>query len=290
MVRLHTLLPFAALLAAGSAPAQGDTTSIGGTEENAVYAERGEGPNEVVGINALQDVNDSLAYLPCYDLYCGWSTESIFPGASEQARNSDVSLQLSVSACDHAMPVCGAVNSMFGPRHGRMHYGVDLELETGDPVQAAFEGTVRISRYNRTFGNVVVIRHWNGLETLYAHLAERKVEAGETVEAGQLIGTGGSTGRSTGSHLHFETRYLGRPIDPKFIFDLEEGDLRSTTLTVHKGLFEASSVTKSYHIVRKGDTLSGIARRYGTDVRQLTRLNKVSTRSTLRLGQRIRYR
>lgn len=289
MVRSQILVPLvclSSLVAFG----QSDTTSIGGTEENAVYLERSEGAREEVRINTLADVNDSLALLPCYDLYCGWSTEVIFPNAHEQARQGDVALQLSVSACDHAMPVCGAVNSCFGPRHGRMHYGVDLELETGDPVRSAFEGTVRISRFNKTFGNVVVIRHWNGLETLYAHLAERKVEAGETVEAGQLIGTGGSTGRSTGSHLHFETRYLGKPIDPKFIFDLEEGELRSTTLTVHKGLFEASSGTKSYHIVRKGDTLSSIARRYGTNVRQLIRLNKVSTRSTLRLGQRIRYR
>ena len=284
------LLPLAFLCATGS-HAQGDTTSIGGGGENAVYIEPSLSDVPVHALNApTWDVNDSLFNLPCYDLYCGWNTDAIFPTAHDQAKQDAVELHLSVSACDHAMPICGAVNSDFGPRHGRMHYGVDLELETGDPVVAAFEGTVRISRYNSTFGNVVVVRHWNGLETLYAHLSERKVEAGDAVMAGDIIGAGGSTGRSSGSHLHFETRYLGRPIDPKFIFDLANGELKNTTLEVHKGLFEGTSGARSYHIVRKGDTLSGIARRYGTTVGQLSRLNKVGSRSTLRVGQRVRYR
>jgi murein DD-endopeptidase MepM/ murein hydrolase activator NlpD len=201
-----------------------------------------------------------------------------------------VRLQLSTSACDHAFPICGDLNSDFGPRRGRMHYGVDIDLDPGDPVVAAFEGVVRISRRHKTFGNVVVIRHWNGLETLYGHLSQLNVTAGQSVAAGDTIGLGGSTGRSTGPHLHFETRYLGNPIDPKFIFDLSSGELKNTSLVMNHGVYEAASSTRSYHIVRRGDTLTGIAARQGTTVRELCRLNGLSTRSTLRIGQRVRTR
>ena len=264
---------------------------MGGADVSAAYTE--VAPATDMSIDAgssLMDVNDSLRLLPCYDLYCDWNTRTIFQNSGTHGRTETVKLQLSTQACDHAMPICGTLNSDFGPRRGRMHYGVDLDLETGDGVMAAFEGVVRISRYDRTFGNVVVVRHWNGLETLYAHLSKRKVNMGDVVQAGDTLGLGGSTGRSTGSHLHFEVRYLGRPIDPKFIFDVNEGTLKTTTLQVNNGTLEALSGARSYHIVRRGDSLSEIAALHGTTVGQLCRLNKISSRSTLRVGQRVRYR
>jgi len=272
------------------ASAQQDSLSIGGGSDREAYTLPSEAPTGTADGPLLEDINDSLRLLPCYELYCDWNTSTIFPPLAGRGGEAPTLLQLSTQACDHAMPVCGALNSGFGWRRGRMHYGVDLKLATGDAVVSAFEGVVRISRYDRTFGNVVVIRHWNGLETLYAHLSKRSVDMGDALEAGDTLGLGGSTGRSTGSHLHFEVRYLGRPIDPKFIFDLEEGSLKTTSLHVHRGMFEALSGTRSYHIVRRGDSLSKIAGRYGTSVGNLCRLNKIGSRSILRVGQRVRYR
>ncbi|MEO8067626.1 MAG: M23 family metallopeptidase [Flavobacteriales bacterium] len=239
------------------------------------------------------DSIDSLRFIPAHVLYGSWETDAIFRKDLDPSNWSDtVTLELSHSPCDNAMPVCGAVNSPFGSRHGRMHYGVDLDLVTGDPVVAAFEGMVRIARAHRTYGNVVVIRHANGLETLYAHLSRIDVAPGAMVEAGDPIGLGGSTGRSTGDHLHFEVRYLGQPIDPQRLFDVQDGSLYSEAFTLHKGLFsglgKSVKPTGQYHVVRRGDTLSAIARRSGTSVKTLCRLNRISTRTTLRIGRKLK--
>ena len=291
MLRIRILLPLLAGVTIGPIYGQVDAEAIGGGDDPAMYDDRATEDGIVaLTFKRLNDVNDSLQWLPYYDTYCHWDMETIFPAGLSHMQPVPVSLQLSTQACDHAMPICGALNSDFGWRRGRMHYGLDLDLEKGDAVRSAFEGVVRISRYHRTFGHVVVVRHWNGLETLYGHLSKRFVEPGDPVEAGDTLGLGGSTGRSTGNHLHFEIRYLGKPINPKFIFDLEDGALKTTTLQVSKGLFESASGTRSYHIVRRGDSLSAISNSYGTSVAQLCRLNQVSTRSILRVGQRVRYR
>lgn len=236
---------------------------------------------------------DSLRNIPCHALYREFDTDVIFDRSGTSIADT-ATLCLSQAACDHHFPICGKVTSPFGPRHRRMHYGVDIELDRGDTVVAAFEGMVRISRYHSQFGHVVVIRHTNGLETLYGHLSQRSVSTGDVVEAGQVIGLGGSTGRSTGDHLHFETRYLGHPIDPHLLFDIEEGELRAEELHVHPGLFRTSSAkgkssAQRVHVVRRGDTLSSIARRKGTSVQALCKANRLRTTSTLRIGQRIRY-
>jgi murein DD-endopeptidase MepM/ murein hydrolase activator NlpD len=242
---------------------------------------------------AVMTSEDSVRYIPGHVLYGDFDTDVIFDRKSTLVTDT-TTLYLSHAACDNAMPICGKITSPFGHRHKRMHYGVDLKLQEGDPVQAAFAGMVRISRYHPQFGNVVVVRHANGLETLYGHLSARNVEAGDAVEAGQVIGLGGNTGRSTGSHLHFETRYLGHPIDPQLLFDLSEGTLRSTTLHVHAGLFAvprkatAAARTHRWHVVRRGDTLSAIARRYRTSVPALCKANRIGRSSKLRPGQRLK--
>jgi len=236
---------------------------------------------------------DSARFIPGHALYGEFDTEVIFE-RSIKANTDSTTLELSTAACDHVFPVCGQLNSAFGPRHRRMHYGVDIDLERGDPVVSAFEGVVRVSRFHKQFGNVVVVRHSNGLETLYGHLSERVVQAGDHVEAGELLGLGGSTGRSTGDHLHFETRYLGRPIDPQLLFDVREGELKTSTLRVHPGLFAAAAKVKAgvrqgSYTVRRGDTLSSIARKQHTTVNSLCKLNRIRSTSKLRVGQRLRY-
>ena len=215
------------------------------------------------------------------------------------------------------MPV--AVYSKFGFRHRRRHQGVDLPLKTGDPVRAAFDGKVRVSKYHKGYGNLIILRHANGLETFYGHLSARDVEEGDWVTAGQVIGKGGSTGRSTGPHLHFETRYNGYAFDPEWLIKFPEGDLRSATFTLKRKYLSPSShyVPESdeeeeeillaekedreeaakkaaemaaiqYYTIRSGDNLGKIAAKYHTTVNQLCRWNNITPKTTLRIGRKLR--
>ena len=298
----------AGLLAATSAlvlHAQTDTTSYGGPEGHDIYDELNDEETEnaeeeinrvatAVGLN--WDVNDSLHHIPGYDMYCHWNTDAIFDRVNTSRFMHDtLCIKLSEKPDDHMIPCTGHVTSGFGPRRGRMHYGVDLKLQTGDPVVCAFSGMVRISKYNKSFGHVVVVRHHNGLETLYAHLSKRKLEPGQMVFAGDTLGLGGNTGRSYGSHLHFEVRFLDQPIDPALLFDVETGRLKADNFEITKNTFETIAAAKAaagarkYHVVRGGDTLSAIARRHGTSVGALCRLNGISQKRILRPGQRLRY-
>lgn len=217
------------------------------------------------------------------------------------------------------------VYSPFGYRHGRNHMGVDLPLRTGEPVYAAFSGKVRMSKYYRGYGNLIVIRHENGMETFYGHLSRRDVTEGQWVNAGDAIGLGGSTGRSTGPHLHFETRYKGYAFDPQWIIDFESGNLRSSAFVLKKKYLSARSkyVPESdeeedeimladsteyaeaaakaarekaereaarYYKIKSGDTLGRIAINNGTTVSALCKLNGISRTTTLRVGRTIRVR
>ncbi len=201
----------------------------------------------------------------------------------------------------------------FGPRRGRRHQGVDIPLKTGDPVYATFTGKVRMSKYFGGFGNLIVIRHENGLETFYAHLSKRNVEVGDWVNAGDVIGLGGSSGRSTGPHLHFETRYNGFAFDPQWLIDFKTGELRHRLFVLKKKYFniysnyeqdfedemknheedeaeDAEKAAMKYHTIRSGDTLGRIAINNGTTVKELCRLNGITPTTTLRIGRRIRVR
>ena len=211
------------------------------------------------------------------------------------------------------------VFSRFGYRHGRRHQGVDLPLKTGTPVVAAFDGRVRVSTYNKGYGNLVVIRHENGLETYYGHLSKREVEVGQWVHAGDEIGLGGSTGRSTGPHLHFETRYQGYAFDPEWIADYEKGELRKNVFVLRRSYLDAGSryVPESldeeddvygadekiieeekrlaaeraairYYTVRSGDNLGAIARKHGKSLNAIIKLNPGIKPDKLSIGQKIR--
>ncbi|MCH2215645.1 MAG: M23 family metallopeptidase [Flavobacteriales bacterium] len=238
------------------------------------------------------NINDSLALIPAYDLYCEWNTERIHPYKEDLRNMKDtVPLVLVYDSCDFVPPYVGRKSSDFGYRRYRYHYGVDVKLYRGEQVKAAFEGVVRIAQYDGDYGRVVVLRHENGLETLYAHLSKLKVKEGDKVEAGDLVGLGGNTGRSTGSHLHFEIRYKGEPINPNTIIEWETGYLCQDTLMLNKEHFQylIEVRKRKYHKIRSGDTLSGIARRYGTSVRNLCRLNGIRSTTTLRIGRTLRY-
>lgn len=249
----------------------------------------------------LFTVNDSLMHIPAYDEYCHWDTKSLFAMKNARTNVADgtINFRLAHEECDFVFPTNeGVQTSPFGPRWGRMHSGLDLDLETGENVYAAFEGMVRISQYHASYGNVVVIRHSNGLETLYAHLSQRKVKPGDYVEAGYVIGLGGNTGRSFGSHLHFEIRYLGEAIDPNLVIDPKMRSLRDWEFTLDKSHFDYVNIDPKalaarkgggkYVTVKSGDTLSAIARRNKTSVATLCKLNKLKQTSTIRPGQKIR--
>lgn len=219
------------------------------------------------------------------------------------------------SLSQYHCPYIGEVHprGKFGIRRGRRHQGVDLPLATGAPVYAAFDGEVRVSRYAGGYGNLVVIRHQNGLETFYGHLSRRSVKPGDWVHAGDVIGLGGSTGRSTGPHLHFETRYNGFAFDPQWLIDFETGDLRYRLFVLKKKYFspyssyeqdfedeilnaeddrreDAEKAAMRYHTIKSGDTLGRIAANNGTTVSALCRLNGISPDTILKIGRTIRVK
>lgn len=181
--------------------------------------------------------------------------------------------------------------SGFGPRWGRYHQGIDLNLQTGTPIMTTFDGIVRISAFDRGFGNYVVVRHRNGIETLYGHMSARKVEVGQLVKAGQVIGLGGSTGWSTGPHLHYETRYEGNTFNPLLIYDFS---LPEQLLTDKFDLMPqhfshlGNKIRKTIvHKVNPGETLSIISAKYNVSVTTLAKLNRLSENSVLQVGQTI---
>lgn len=213
-----------------------------------------------------------------------------------------------VDLSNFTMPTMGHTTSNYGPRGRRMHHGIDLKVQVGDTIYAAFDGKVRVCEYERRgYGYYVVVRHPNGLETVYGHLSRFLVSADDVVKSGDPIALGGNTGRSTGSHLHFETRFLGKSINPIEIIDFENKvchkdtydinmatlgtpgvRLRASKTTTNRSKNKYASGTVSYYRIKKGDTLGAIARRHGTTVSKLCKLNNMSTRETLRLGKSIR--
>lgn len=173
-----------------------------------------------------------------------WDTEHIFAYRSVELTDlpAVVDVNLISSLDEFHFPITGKVFSKYGPRGRRSHNGVDIPLKTGEPIYAVFDGRVRYSKYNTGgYGNLVIIRHQNGLETYSAHLSKRNVEDGEYVKAGQVIGFGGSTGRSRSPHLHFEVRYCDQTFDPEHLFDFENGNIKYQTFALEKSYFNIRS-------------------------------------------------
>jgi murein DD-endopeptidase MepM/ murein hydrolase activator NlpD len=268
--------------------------------------EEQEDIDSLSGFNFLKQkswtINDSIFNIPAYDVYCNWNTKVIHPYKFDLTKKADTSfIFLQHHTCDYDHPFEGEVTSDFGPRNGRFHYGVDIKLNTGDTVVAAFEGTVRIAQISSTYGNVVVLRHSNGLETFYAHLDKMLVEVGDHLNAGDVLGLGGNTGRSFGSHLHFEVRFMGAPINPNDIISFNDFSLKTNILPLNQSHFayltkaraeakvkSKKSKRKKYYLVKKGDTLSKIARKHGLSAKKLSKINRIKLTSKLRPGRKIK--
>lgn len=246
---------------------------------------------------ALQNqIRAEQSKYPAYSLYPNWNNNYV------HAYGNTVSIPDSfrIDLTGFCMPTPSTrITSPFGPRWRRMHNGLDLKVNIGDTIVAAFDGKVRIVKFERRgYGNYVVIRHENGLETVYGHLSKHLVSENQYVKAGEVIGLGGNTGRSTGSHLHFETRFLGLAINPVYMFDFPKQDIvaDSYLFVKNKSSRSGSNVNSAasgngamrYYKVRSGDSLSKIAVRNGVSIDKLCQLNRITRKTILRPGQVLR--
>ena len=236
-------------------------------------------------------LNESYV-VPSMDMYPTWENDRVHFTAT-------LPDSFKIDLTGFVMPTASRkITDIFGyrPRRRRVHNGLDIKVEKGDTIYAAFDGKVRVTAYQRRgYGHYVVIRHNNGIETLYAHLSKKLVNENQNVKAGDPIGLGGNTGRSTGSHLHFETILLGKCIDPALLFDFEKQDIVADTYLFKKGnnRYRRSSSNVStmasngvqYYKVRKGDSLSRISKKTGVSIDRLCKLNGITRRTTLRINQ-----
>jgi murein DD-endopeptidase MepM/ murein hydrolase activator NlpD len=260
-------------------------------------------------------IKDSIVIISDEDIFNNseiftkyWHNKNIFPyGQLDKTLFTDsISLDLIDDKHKFIMPRKGGLNSGFGPRDNVFHKGLDIHLRLNDSVFAAFDGKVRYAMFNKGgYGNLVIIRHLNGLETYYAHLTKIRVKENQIVKAGEFIGTGGNTGAEwTGEHLHFEIRYMDIAIDPLKLIDYDKFVLKSNNFKLTKSML-ATNIAKfktfknsggvsgnvakrSYHIVKKKDTLSKIAKKYKTTVSSICKLNNFNQKSKIRIGQSIR--
>ncbi len=229
-------------------------------------------------LGTMVDLENPASYL-----YPDWSNSHAHNYGNVKLPDSVV-----ISMDGYRMPTDSTrITDTYGyrPRRGRWHMGLDVKVKTGDTIRAAFDGKVRVSDYERKgYGHYLVIRHPNGLETTYGHLSRKLVEENEIVHAGDPIGLGGSTGRSTGSHLHFETRILGTAIDPALLFDFP-----NQTAVTDCYVYQAK-IAPQYYKVKSGDTLGRIAARNQTSVSKICSLNGISSKTVLRVGQSLRIK
>ena len=256
---------------------------------------------------------------PAADLYQDWENRYAH-------RETELPDTFNIDLRGFCMPTSSRVlTSNFGARWGRQHKGLDIKVYTGDTICAAFSGKVRVVNYERGgYGKYVVIRHYNGLETIYGHLSKHLVIPDQEVRAGEPIGLGGNTGRSTGSHLHFETRLCGVALNPALMFDFVNQDVVGDFYTFRRSTYAresaqatrlrgvgssavssndedqlytqsassrrstASSNTR-FHKVQRGETLSSIARKRNTTIDAICKLNRITKSSKLRPGQILKY-
>ena len=256
---------------------------------------------ELATLSEIEMEEKENLMFPADELYgSNWENRWVDPfrGAAKVNFPDSFAIDCSSFVYPIAIDSMARITSKYGPRRRRMHKGIDLKVLKGDTIRAAFNGKVRIKAFERRgYGYYEVLRHPNGLETIYGHLSKILVEENQIVRAGETIGLGGNTGRSTGSHLHFETRFLGIAINPIYMFDFPKQDIVADTYTFRKtkGVRSAGSHdtqvadgTIRYHKVKSGDTLSRIAKVRGVSVSTLCKLNRIKPTTTLRIGQVLR--
>lgn len=269
-----------------------------------------------VALNRL--IQNEQLESPAADLYEDWNNKYAHH-ATELPDSFRIDLR------HFCMPTTSRVlTSNFGARWGRQHKGLDIKVYIGDTIRAAFSGKVRIVRYEaKGYGKYVVIRHYNGLETIYGHMSKQLVDEDQEVRAGDPIGLGGNTGRSTGSHLHFETRLCGVALNPAIMFDFRNQDVVSDFYTFRRDSYDKDAAMANrlrgaggtgtgvnsdddielttaapaasyatdvrFHKVKKGDTLASIARKRGTTIDALCKLNRIGKKIRLMPGQILKY-
>lgn len=218
-----------------------------------------------------------------------WINDQIFAYRQQRDSIKDTLLMLADSAHPFHMPIYGHLFRGFT----YTHKGLDIKLNKGDTVKAAFTGVVRYAKYNRGgFGNLVIIRHYNGLESYYAHNSKLLVKVNQVVKAGDPISLGGSSGRSRGPHCHFELRYKDVPLDALRVIDFDNQKLIATSFPITKHVFYPNDydVNAVYYKIHSGDTLGHLARKYHTSIKEICAMNKLKTNSKLKVGQTIRVR
>ena len=289
------------------------THGLDHSEDGNLFADGFKLKMDISILEEAADLRDNIDMdaIPAEDLYGGiWVNSRV--NAYGTAIDSPSEFEIDLS--NFTIPAEGHVTSNFGRRGSRRyHYGIDIKAQTGDTIYAAFDGKIRVKQFDRRgYGYYVVIRHLNGLETLYGHMSKFLVTENDFVMSGDPIGLAGNTGRSFGSHLHFETRFLGKPIDPNFIIDFENkvchrdtylvsnDSYKKTTLSsrvikrqepvrtakstiANKNKFVSGSVT--HYKIKSGDTLEKIANKNGVSVSQICALNNITKRTTLRIGK-----
>ncbi len=324
---LKLTLTAAAILTAATALAQSYQLPSAHKAEHTDLIARQENIGNQISVKDTQQFLDQLfkeEEEPEMDIYTeGWESKRVNP-----FKESDVPATKVIDVTNFSMPTPGYITSPYGyrKRFKRQHKGVDLKLQIGDTVRAAFDGRVRLTNFERRgYGYYTIIRHPNGLETVYGHLSKFLVKPDQYVKAGEPIALGGNTGRSFGAHLHFETRFMGYPINPCAIFDFANQTVHTDQYTFDKRTYTqarnfdpganqqyakeflasqssrkaatqtdnggsgAKTSSKSYTI-RRGDTLSRIASRNGVSVRQLCQLNGLTTKSKLTPGKKLKIR
>ena len=273
-----------------------------------------------VALNRLIHFEQMIS--PAADLYEDWDNYTAH-------RETAIPDSFRIDLRGFAMPTDSRVlTSNFGARWGRQHKGLDIKVYIGDTIRAAFSGKVRVVRNegdHKGYGKFIVIRHPNGLETIYGHLSAWLVKPDQEVRAGEPIGLGGNTGRSTASHLHFETRLCGVALNPALMFDFRNQDVVGDFYNFRKSTYSRESAqanrlrgangssaiasvdddpfsSKStaskrssnmastrFHKVKKGETLTSIARKRNTTVAEICKLNRIGKNIRLRPGQILKY-
>lgn len=242
----------------------------------------------------LHDMLLNESYIiPSDDMYPVWENSGVH-------YNAVLPDSFRIDLRGYVMPTTNTkITDIFGyrPRRRRVHKGIDVKVQKGDTIYAAFDGKIRITAYQRRgYGHYVVIRHNNGIETLYAHLSKKLVTENQNVKAGDPIGLGGNTGRSTGAHLHFETILMGKSIDPAFLFDFKNQNVTGEYYVYRKpgskymvnGEVKIAGPEPKYHKVKSGETISKIARKHGVSQSAIFKLNGLNSRSVIRPGQSLR--
>ncbi len=239
-----------------------------------------------------------------------WNTKVFNPYKNTLVK-FPIHLKFSDSTYASPIPRDKVVTSRYGWRKGRPHKGIDIDLITGDSVFAMLDGIIRFASYNSGHGRTVIVRHYNGLETVYAHLSRYAVKVNDTVRKGQLLGKGGTSGNARGSHLHLVVNYKGVSINPEYLFGFDENNtIRAQDLWVthqwtrphmhsskrqsqlaliltEEEALESLKKQNKIYIVRRGDTLSKIAQRNNVSVTSICKTNFIKRNAVIKVGQKL---